>query len=213
MDVNRHPTEEFLNSVTHGVGAILSAVGIPILLIQAAKTGNPWHLVCCAVFGASMLATLAASALYHGTVQPSRKRLLGIADHAAIFTLIAGGYTPFCLMSFPGALGMTLLGVAWTVALFGIFMRLFHPDRFRRLSLFLYLGMGWMSLVAIGPMWENMLRLSLILLASSGALFTFGVVFYSNDHKPGFHLIWHLFVLAGCGCLYGAVLSEIPGPA
>ncbi|MAE29062.1 MAG: hemolysin III family protein [Planctomycetota bacterium] len=209
----RHPKEEFLNSLTHGLGALLSAIGIPILLIQAAKTGNPWHMLACAVFGASMLATLGASAFYHGAVEPERKRLLRIADHAAIFTLIAGGYTPFCLMSIPGALGLTLLGVVWTVALFGIVLKLFHTGRFERLSLMLYLGMGWMSMVAIGPMIENMLVLSLGLLVASGVLFTLGVVFYTNDHKPGFHLVWHLFVLAACGCLYGAVLTEIPVPA
>ena len=209
----RHPREEFLNSLTHGLGALLTLVGIPVLLIQASKTGNPWHMVACAVFGASMLATLGASAFYHGAVKPARKRLLRIADHAAIFTLIAGGYTPFCLMSIPGAVGLTLLGVAWTVALFGIVLKLFHTGRFERLSLLLYLGMGGMSLVAAGPMIENMLMRSLVLLTTSGFLFTFGVLFYSNDHKVGFHLVWHLFVLAGCGCLYGAVYSEIPVPA
>ena len=206
---DRHPREEFLNSLTHGLGALLSAIGIPILLIQAAKTGNPWYMLACAVFGASMLATLGASAFYHGAVEPERKRLLRIADHAAIFTLIAGGYTPFCLMSIPGALGLTLLGVVWTVALFGIVLKLFHTGRFERLSLMLYLGMGWMSMVAIGPMIENMVVLSLGLLVASGVLFTLGVIFYSNDHKPGFHLVWHLFVLGGAACHFLAILFYV----
>ncbi|MEO2144407.1 MAG: hemolysin III family protein [bacterium] len=206
-------TEETFNSLSHGLGALLSAVGLPLLLMQAAKSGNPLHMVACAVFGATMFATLGASALYHGTAHPERKKNLRILDHATIFTLIAGGYTPFCLMSIPGALGMSLLGIVWTCAVFGVLLKVFHTGRYERLSLMMYLGMGWMSLVAIGPMWENMLAAPLALLIIAGLLFTLGVVFYYNDHRRGFHLIWHMLVLCGCACLYGAVLLEIPVPA
>ena len=203
-------TEEMLNSLSHGLGALLSAVGLPLLLMQAAKSDNPWHMVSCAIFGSTMFATFGASALYHGTQHPARKRLLRIADHATIFTLIAGGYTPFCLMSIRGAMGISLLGIIWTCAAFGVVLKLFHTGRYERLSLGMYLGMGWMSLVAVGPMLENMLAVSLALLVIAGLLFTTGVVFYRNDHRRGFHLIWHLFVLGGCACLYGAVMMEIP---
>lgn len=207
-----HPSrrEERFNSLSHGLGALLSALGLPVLLFQAAKSQDPWHMVAVAIFGATMIATFGASALYHGTAHPRRKRILRILDHATIFTLIAGGYTPFCLMSIPGAFGLILLAVVWALAAFGVVLKLFHTGRHERLSLIMYLSMGWMSLVAIGPMMTNMLAVSLGLLVVAGLLFSSGVLFYSNDHRRGFHLIWHLFVLGGCACLYGAVMLEIP---
>ena len=202
--------EERRNAWSHALGFLIAAAGFPVLVVRAAGTGDPLHLVGCCIFGACLLATLAASALYHGSIRPDRKRILRIVDHASIFVLIAGSYTPFCLGSLRGPWGWSLLGIVWSAAFCGVVFKIFFTGRHDRFSTFLYLSLSWLAVVAIGPMMENMVPGALLFLVGAGICFTVGVVFYSLDGRRGFHFIWHLLVLAGCGFLYGAVFVDIP---
>ena len=202
---------EHWHSRTHGVAFLLTALGIPVMMLRAIESGDPWHIVGCAIFGATMVATFAASALYHGAVRPGRKRLLRIVDHSSIYLLIAGSYTPFCLTGLRSSVGWWMLGVAWSLALFGVIFKLFFTGRFERFSTALYLFMGWMATIAIGPMLEVLLPGTMALLIFAGISFSIGTIFYYFDCR-GFHLIWHLLVMVGCACLWGAVFHELPVP-
>jgi len=202
--------EELLNAGVHGIGFVAALALLPFLLHEAAQRGSALHITGCAVFGTSMLATLAASTIYHASVHPRRRRVLRVVDHASIFLMIAGCYTPFCLTSLPGAWGWTLFGVVWGVASFGVVFKLLFTGRHEHLSLLLYLGLGWAGMIAIGPLIDSLRTSALVLIFCAGAAFTVGVGFYVHDHKRWFHLLWHLFVMVGCGCLYGAVFAELP---
>jgi hemolysin III len=203
--------EELLNATCHGLGFLAALVLLPFLLVEAAQRGTALHVTGCAVFGVSMLATLAASTVYHCSVQPRRRRILRVIDHASIFLMIAGCYTPFCLTSLPSFWGWTLFGIVWGIASFGVVFKLFFTGRYELFSMLLYLGLGWAGMIAIGPMVESLQTATLVLVFSAGAAFTIGVGFYLYDHKRWFHFAWHLCVVAGCCCLYGAVFTELPG--
>ena len=202
--------EENWNAASHGVGFLAAVVVLPIAIIEAIHRGGAYHIIGVSIFGASMVLTLGASALYHAATDRKRKRVLRILDHASIFLLIAGSYTPICLTTLRGPWGWSLLGTVWGVAAFGIVMKLKYTGRFDLLSTFLYLAMGWAALVAVVPIFDQMELGSLMFLCGAGLCFTTGVVFYLLDHRPMFHFAWHLFVMGGCICLYGVVLTELP---
>ena len=197
--------EEYWHSLTHGAAAIMTLIGIPIMMRRAIEANDPWNIFGCAIFGATMVATFSASALYHGAIKPKRKRLLRIADHSSIFMLI-------CLSGLRNSIGWWLLGAVWSIALFGFVFKLLFTGKYERFSTALYLGMGWMATLAVGPMLDVMLPGTLIFLVCAGACFTIGTIFYSLDRR-GFHLIWHLLVIAGCALLWTAVFNELPIPA
>jgi hemolysin III len=202
--------EENWNAASHGVGFLAAVVVLPIAIIEAIHRGGAYHIIGVSIFGASMVLTLGASALYHAATDRKRKRVLRILDHASIFLLIAGSYTPICLTTLRGPWGWSLLGTVWGVAAFGIVMKLKYTGRFDLLSTFLYLAMGWAALVAIVPIFDQMESKSLVFLFGAGLCFTTGVAFYLLDHRPMFHFAWHLFVMGGCICLYGVVFTELP---
>ena len=204
------PNEEKWNSRSHALGFLLSAIGLPFLIVNAVERGDTWHIVGCAVFGACLTATLGASALYHGCFRPNLRKWLRTVDHASIFILIAGAYTPFCISSLKGPLGWNLFGVAWSVALVGAVLKIFFTGRFDRLFLFLYLALGWMCVIALGPMMDRMFPGTIAWLVGAGVFFTTGTVFYSLDNRRGFHFRMAPFVMAGCACLWAAVFNEIP---
>jgi hemolysin III len=201
--------EEIANSLTHGLGLILSVGGLCVLVTVAGLRGDAWTVTGCAVFGASLVLLYGASTCYHALPAPRWKPWLRVFDHAAIFLLIAGSYTPFLLVSLRGPWGWSLFGVVWTIAVAGIVLKVFYTGRFRLLSTILYLFMGWIVLIAIKPLVEALPRSSLILLFAGGAAYSAGTLFYMWKRLPYHHAVWHLFVLGGSVCHFFAVFSGV----
>lgn len=189
--------EEVAHALTHGVGAVLSIAALIVMLVWTAAYGDAWHIVASSIYGASLILLYTASTLYHAFPWPRMKAVFQQLDHAAIYILIAGTYTPFALINLRGGWGWTLLGVAWGIALLGVILELGMKRRIKWLSLSLYLGMGWMALIAIKPMLDNVDSGGLMLLVAGGLAYTLGVIFYVWKSLPYHHAIWHLFVLAG----------------
>ena len=201
--------EENWNAITHGIGCLAAIAALPVLLLQAAGRGDAATLVGCVVFGLSMVLTLGASTLYHANRSPERRNRLRVLDHASIYLLIAGSYTPICLTGLQGPWGTGLLITVWSMALAGVLLKLKFTGRYELISTAMYLVMGWLCLIAVVPMFQRLGTASLIYLLIAGAAFTIGVVFYLMDHRRGYHVIWHLFVVTGCAGLYGAVFVEV----
>ncbi|MEC9482815.1 MAG: hemolysin III family protein [Halomonas sp.] len=203
--------EEFLHSISHGLGALLSLVGMVALiaLVGLATHVDPWKVVGVSLYGATLMLLYTASTLYHGVRHPRLKRAFKILDHCAIYALIAGTYTPFLLVNLRGPLGWTLFGVIWGLALGGIALKLLWPQRFGVLRVAVYLIMGWLIVVASGEMGEHLSDTSLTLLVAGGITYTVGVIFYAIRAIPFHHAIWHLFVLGGSVCHYFAVYTAV----
>jgi channel protein, hemolysin III family len=189
--------EEIAHALTHGVGAIAAIVGLVFMLVWAVSYGDTFHVVSASIYGASLILLYLASTLYHAFPWPRVKAFFQQMDHAAIYVLIAGTYTPFALVNLRGAWGWTLLAVVWSIALIGIIMEVAMKERKKWLSLSLYLGLGWMALVVIKPMLETVEAGGLWLLLAGGLAYTFGVIFYVWKSLRFHHAIWHVFVLAG----------------
>ncbi len=200
-------TEELAHSLTHGLGIIACAAFLPILVLVSVP--DPWRIVTGVIFGASALAMFITLVVYHAASDPALKQRLRKLDHSAIYLLIAGTYTPFTLVAMQGAWGWTLFGVIWTLAVLGIVSKLTVGFRFPRLSVGLYVGMGWLALVAIKPMWDALTGAQLGWILAGGLLYTGGVPFYVWKSKRYTHAVWHLFVLGGVACHFVAVLSVV----
>lgn len=201
--------EEIANSVTHGVGVGLSIAGLIVLVILAVLNGDVWHVVSVSIYGTSLVLLYLASTIYHSVLNPKAKRMMKVVDHAAIYLLIAGTYTPFMLVNLRGPWGWSLLGTIWGLALVGIVFKLFFIGRFERLSLTIYLLMGWMCVVAAKPMITEIPTGGLIWLAVGGVFYSLGVIFYRWEVLRYNHAIWHLFVLAGSISHYIAILLYV----
>ncbi|HMV27231.1 MAG TPA: hemolysin III family protein [bacterium] len=201
--------EELAHAITHGIGAILSIAGLTLLVAFSALRGDAWHVVSSAIFGTTLVLLYSASTLYHSFPQPKVKRIFRIMDHSAIYLLIAGTYTPFLLVSLRGAWGWTLFGVVWSAAIAGVWFKVFHTGRFPKLSTTLYIVMGWVALVAVKPMMENIPLGGLILILAGGLTYTVGVVFYVMHRMIYHHAVWHLFVLGGSILHFFAVLLYV----
>ena len=204
--------EEIANSLTHGVGLLLSIAGLAVLVGFASRYGNVWHVVSCSVFGAALVFQYATSTLYHGVWHHPTKRVLRVFDHCAIFLLIAGTYTPFALVNLRKSGGWILFGIVWGLAALGVITRLgpvLGQERREWLRLGLYLGMGWAAVAAVVPMVNNVAPGGLILLALGGLAYTGGVVFYVRRQMKYHHAIWHGFVLSGSALHFFAVLFYV----
>ncbi|MEJ2618934.1 MAG: hemolysin III family protein [Candidatus Thiodiazotropha sp.] len=189
--------EEIAHAVTHGIGVLLSVAGLTLLVIYAARFGNVWHITSCSIYGATLVLLYTASTLYHGIPMPNAKRLLQRFDHAAIFLLIAGTYTPFTLVNLRGSWGWTLFGLVWGFAIIGVLLELLRDERLKWLSLTLYLGLGWLVVIAIKPLIDAVEVGGIILLLAGGLCYSLGVIFYIWKRLAYHHAVWHLFVLAG----------------
>lgn len=189
--------EEIAHALTHGVGAIAAIVGLIFMLVWSVSYGDTFHIVSAAIYGASLILLYLASTLYHAFPWPRVKAFFQQMDHAAIYVLIAGTYTPFALVNLRGAWGWTLLGVVWGIAVVGVIIEVAMKERKKWLSLSLYLGMGWMALIMIKPMIDSVEPGGLWLLLAGGLAYTFGVIFYVWKSLRFHHAIWHVFVLAG----------------
>ncbi|WP_263832507.1 PAQR family membrane homeostasis protein TrhA [Sulfurospirillum oryzae] len=201
--------EEIWHSITHGIGLLLSVSALTLLTVFAGQSGDGAKIASALVFGLSLMVMYGTSTLYHAIRIPEIKSILRQADHCAIYILIAGTYTPICLLGIKGAFGWTLFGIAWAIASIGMSLKLFYPERFGRLSLALYALMGWMVVVAVKPMLANLDTLLLSLLVAGGLVYTIGILFYVWKRLYLNHVIWHFFVLGGSICHFFAVLMLI----
>lgn len=201
---NRSPTpksyslgEEIANSVIHGIGAALGVAGLVVLVVLAALQQDPWRVVSFSIYGGTLIVLYLTSTLYHSLQHPRAKAVFRVMDHATIYLLIAGTYTPFLLVSLRGAWGWTLLGLIWGLALLGIGYQVLRGGRQGTLSVLSYILMGWLCVIALRELLANVPIGGLIWLAIGGVLYTVGVIFYSWQRLPYNHAIWHLFVLGG----------------
>ena len=201
--------EEVANSITHGIGLILAIAGLAILIAFASRFGNAWHVVSCTIFATTLIMQYAFSTLYHSIQIPRAKSIMRVLDHSAIFLLIAGTYTPFMLVNLRDTWGWTLFGVVWTLALLGVLFQVSLLRRWQGISLSLYIGMGWVVVVAIKPMLDAVAPGGLILLLLGGLAYTSGVGFYLWKSLRYHHAIWHGFVLAGSILHFFAVLFYV----
>lgn len=201
--------EELANVGTHGVALLLSIVGLVVLVTSAIPQTDAAGVTGVAVYGGSLVLLYLASTLYHSARSPTLKATLRVFDHTAIFLLIAGSYTPLTLIALRGLWGWVLFGAIWSLALIGIAGKLFAFGRFKRVSLFLYVGMGWLGVFAIKPLLAAMDPMGLWLIGASGLAYTLGVYFYVKERRRYFHAVWHLFVMAGSALHFFAVLYYV----
>jgi hemolysin III len=200
------PGEEIANSVSHAVGLLAAVVATPVLVVSAVRHGGTARIAGAGVFAAAMVLLYLTSTLYHALPRNRAKRVFQILDHAAIFLMIAGTYTPFTLVVLRGGWGWTLFGLVWGLALAGIILTATGGIRYPKLTTSLYLAMGWLIVIAIKPLWLGMPSEGLFWLGGGGIAYTVGVVFYAAKRVPYFHFVWHLFVIAGTACHFVAVL-------
>lgn len=197
--------EEFFHSVTHGIGAVVAAVGALYLVVSAVSEGDPWRIVSFAIYGITAVGLYTVSALYHGVTTRGLKARLRVLDHSAIYLFIAGSYTPFLLLRLSGALGWVLFGLVWALAVGGIVYKLALLDRFPRLSTGLYLAMGWLAVVAVVPLARALTPTTLAWVVAGGLIYTIGTLVYHMDRVRYHHVVWHVFVLAGSVCHFVAI--------
>jgi len=195
----RERREELANVVTHGIGAVAALAGAAILIVLAAARGDAWEIVGISIFASSLVALYTASTLYHAVRRPDAKARLKLFDHAAIYLLIAGTYTPFLFTALRGGWGWSLLGVIWGLAVVGIAMKLLFIGRFRLVSTLTYVAMGWLILIAVGPLVRAIPTTTLVWLVAGGVAYTAGTPFYHGRVRYA-HAIWHVFVVAGSVC-------------
>jgi len=199
--------EEIANSLSHGVGLVAALAATPFLIAHAVRLGDAGFIIGASVFAATMVLLYLASTLYHALPRGKAKCVFQVIEHAAIFLLIAGTYTPFTLGVLRGAWGWTLFGLVWGLAAVGVLLAVVGGGvRYRALSVPLYLGMGWLIVVAIRPLWLGMPLSGLLWLVAGGLAYTVGVAFFAAKRLRYGHLVWHLFVLAGTACHFIAVL-------
>ena len=192
--------EELANAITHGAGALLSIAGLVLMVVSASLYGNAWHIVSVSIFGVCLVLLYTASTLYHSFRPGRAKHVFKIMDHAAIYLLIAGTYTPFTLTLLRGSWGWSLFGIIWGLCAAGIVFKVFFIKRFNVLSTILYLLMGWLIVIAGKPLVENVPAEGLYWLLAGGVAYSLGTVFYLWEKLPFHHAVWHLFVLGGSVC-------------
>lgn len=207
--------EEIANAITHGIGALLAAVGLGVLVTMAALRGGAAEMTALVIYGVTLVLLYLASTFYHSFRHERLKAFFHRADHACIFLLIAGTYTPFTLLVLGGGWGWVLCITVWTLALCGVAFKIVaDPERHNRLSVGLYLGLGWLGILALGPIIAHMEPGGVALLIAGGLAYTAGVPFYLWRRLPYNHAVWHLFVLAGSAFHFAAIAAySLPSAA
>jgi hemolysin III len=201
--------EEVASSATHGLGVVLSISALIILTTLAARSGDIWRVVSFSIYGSTLIIMYLSSVLYHSFQEPGIKRVFRYLDHSSIYLLIAGTYTPFTMINLRGAWGWTLFGIIWGLAAFGLLMTVLGIGRSRVLASLVYIGMGWLVVVAIKPLLEAVPPGGIAWLVAGGLFYTLGVFFYVWKRLPFNHAIWHLFVLGGSVCHFFAILFYV----
>lgn len=206
---NYSKQEELANVISHSLGVVLGIIALITLLITPLQTGNLVEIIAFSVYGLSVTLLFLASTIYHATTDPKQKALFKLLDHCAIYVLIAGSYTPLMLITLNGVLGYSMLFLIWCIAIGGIAFKIKFGHKYKKLSLVTYLGMGFISLAILQPLYLNLSTGGLILLATGGAIYTLGVFFYVRKEIHYTHAIWHLFVLAAAICHYLMMLYYV----
>lgn len=201
--------EEIFNAVTHGIGSMLSVAGCVILIVVSVFSGSAWNVVSCTIFGSSLIILYTMSTLYHSITNEKAKKVFRILDHATIFLLIAGTYTPITLVTLHGPWGWTLFGIVWGAAVLGIVLNSISIEKFKWFSLICYIAMGWVIFVAIKPFMENIHKHGFLFLCIGGACYTVGIIFYLMKKVKFMHSVWHIFTVAGSIMHYFMVLFYI----
>lgn len=191
------PKEEKLNIISHGIGLGLSVIALVLLVVYSSLYGSGWHIVSFTIYGASLILLYSASTFYHCVQNPKLRHKLNVFDHAAIYVLIAGTYTPFTLVVLKGWVGWTIFGVAWGLAIFGVIFKLFYTGKYDRISTITYVFMGWLIIFAIKPLLNNFSIEGLLWLLAGGVFYTVGAFLYSIKRIKYNHAIFHIFVLLG----------------
>ncbi len=203
------PLEEKINIISHAIGFVLSIVGLVFLVTYAILHGDVWHIVSFSIFGVSLILLFVASTIYHSSKQPEVRSRLRIFDHASIYVLIAGTYTPFALVTLHGTIGWAIFGTTWGLALIGIVLKLFFTGKYSIISTAMYLFMGWIVVFAIKPLINNFSLEGLTWLIVGGVLYTIGAILYSIKKIKFNHAIFHLFVLVAAFCHFVAVFFYV----
>jgi len=201
--------EELANSITHGTSALLTCAGAAVLITLASLNASAWHIVSFSIFSGALILLFVFSTLYHSFKSPKVKYVFEVLDHSAIFLVIAGTYTPITLVTLHGPLGWWLFGIVWGLALAGIVMKAFFTGRFRLVSTLIYLGMGWMIMMAGKPLVASLPAGGITFLVLGGVFYSLGSLFYLSKKLPYHHAIWHLFVFAGALCHYFTLLFYV----
>ena len=199
------PGEEISHSITHGIGSALSIAGLVVSIVLSVRTGEAVKIVSFSIFGTSMILLYTASTLYHAFTNETAKKVFRYLDHTSIFLLIAGTYTPIALILLKGAWGWTLFGLAWGLAILGILYQVLFLNKFKWISISIYLGMGWIAVVAVKPLMEVMPFGLFMWILGGGLFYSLGTIFYLKEIRY-FHFIWHLFVIAGTLCHFFGLL-------
>ena len=203
------PIEEKINIISHGIGLILSIVALVLLVTHANLHGDVWHVVSFSIFGASLIILYAASTFYHSAKKPRLRKRMKIIDHASIYVLIAGSYTPFTLVTLNSTIGWVIFGTSWGLALTGIILKLFFTGKYNLISTIMYILMGWIIILAIKPLMNNLPLEGLLLLFAGGISYTIGAIIYSIRKIKFNHAIFHIFVLMGSFCHFISVFYYV----
>ena len=206
--INKINLEEIINAVTHGLGTVLAVIAL-VAMLYVYNNGGTWHVMSCAIYGGSMVLLYLASTLYHSFTNQKLKSIFKFFDHAAIYVLIAGNYTPFALIPLHGDFGWTIFGVIWGVAAVGIIFQMFCVKKFKIFATLCYIAMGWFAVVMIRPLLETVPVETIYWLIGGGVFYTVGAIFYLMHKLPYNHAIWHLFVLAGSAAHFVAIAKYV----
>ena len=202
-------TEEIANWVTHAVALLLSITALALMVVYSTRFGNVYHIVSSAVFGTTLILLYSASTLYHFVPVGRAKNVFQKLDHAMIYLLIAGTYTPYTLVNLRGPWGWSIFGVVWGVALTGLLLDIIMKKRLGWLSISLYLCLGWIIVIAVKPLMANLAGGGIVLLVAGGLFYSLGVIFYLWKRLPYQHAIWHLFVIAGSLCHFFSIFLYV----
>ncbi|WP_348919912.1 PAQR family membrane homeostasis protein TrhA [Enterococcus rotai] len=200
---------EVLNAVTHGIGASLSIAGLVILLVKGARLGSAVHVVSYAIYGSTLILLFLSSTLFHSLIFTRAKKVFQVFDHSSIFLLIAGSYTPFCLLSIKGWLGWLLFVLIWAMAISGVVYKsltLHKQETVKNISTVIYIIMGWLCITAAKPLYDSLGPTGIALLVAGGVSYTLGAAFYSLKSVRFMHVVWHLFVMLGAGFMFFSIL-------
>ncbi|MDR1521795.1 MAG: hemolysin III family protein [Streptococcaceae bacterium] len=198
---------EILNAITHGVASLLSIVGLIFLLVKGAHI-SPLHIIAYTLYGSTLILLFLSSTLFHSLIFTKAKKILQIFDHSSIYLLIAGSYTPYCLLSIKGALGLILMIIIWLLAFLGVIYKsiALHKRAYvSKISTILYIGMGWLCLIAIQPLLYSLGVKGVLLMLAGGVSYTLGAIFYTLKKIKFMHVIWHLFVILGASFMFFSI--------
>ncbi|MBS4534311.1 hemolysin III family protein [Clostridium sp. D2Q-14] len=202
--------EEITNSILHGIGLGFAIAALTLLVVLASNYGDVWYVVSFAIYGSTLIILYLSSTLYHSFPVGSVKDIFQVFDHASIYLLIAGTYTPLTLIPLRGKLGWSIFGIVWGIALIGIVFKIFFVKKFVIMSTILYIVMGWLIIIAIKPLINTISTISIVFLVLGGIFYTVGTIFFINKKIKFNHAIWHLFVLAGSACHFFTILFLLP---